>query len=361
MTLVSIQYLRAVAALMVVAFHLLPQLLRMGYDGYRPYWLAGGVDVFFVISGFIMWLTTAGRPVSTGGFYLKRIVRIVPLYWLLTSVAVAVLMAAPQLLQSTVYDPWHVVASYLFVPAMRPGAQEITPVLHPGWTLNYEMFFYLLFGLALRLPERARLPAMAAALGALAGLGWLLAPALPPDGNVYLAFYTGDILLEFLAGMWLATLYLSGRSAPRGLGWALLAAGFALMVALPELLPGRSRLLVMGLPAIVIVLGALVLECRGGVPRLRLPLLLGDASYSLYLSHPMVLSAAGQAWRRLGAAGLPGGLVLFCLAGLAIAVVAGLATYRLVEQPATSWLRRRLGRARPRPTTAPRTGEQAHG
>lgn len=361
MILDSIQYLRGVAALMVVVFHLLPQLHRMGYEGYWPDWLAGGVDIFFVISGFIMWLTTAGTSVSAGAFYAKRIVRIVPLYWLLTSVAVAVLLAAPQLLQSTTYDSWHVLASYLFIPAVRPGTDDINPVLHPGWTLNLEMFFYLLFGLALQLPERLRLAAMTAALGGLVCLGWLVQPSQPPAGNVYLAFFTLDILLEFLAGMYLGKLYLSGRlPASRGAGWALAIAGFAMMALLLETWPGHSRLLVLGLPAVCIVLGALMLERSGSVPRLSWPLLLGDASYSIYLSHSMTLSAMGQAWRRLGGAQLPGGLALFCLAGLAVAILAGLATYRIAEQPATRYFKRRLTRS-PSPARMPGTSGQTHG
>src|SRR5690242_10880579 len=103
----SIQYLRAIAAFSVVVYHLEPQLRRMGYDGFWPGGLAGGVDIFFVISGFIMWMTTYGRRVTTLQFYRRRIVRIVPLYWLVTTFTVAAMLIAPSTLQSGRFDLHH--------------------------------------------------------------------------------------------------------------------------------------------------------------------------------------------------------------------------------------------------------------
>src|SRR5215470_5579719 len=107
MEVVSIQYLRGCAALMIVLFHLELQLRRLGYQGYWPHFLDTGVDIFFVISGFIMWITTA-KGMTTLEFYRRRILRIVPLYWFLTSLVLATLIAYPSVMQTGRFDMLHV-------------------------------------------------------------------------------------------------------------------------------------------------------------------------------------------------------------------------------------------------------------
>ncbi len=148
----NIQLLRALAALSVVITHTLhetgahEQTLNLGF----------GVDVFFVISGFIMAQTSlrefgmAGAPLR---FFLRRLARVAPIYWLLTTLMLAGSLIAPSLLNVPTGGLGHIVASYLFIPDAR-GAGEMRPVLALGWTLNYEMFFYALFSLALLAPAR---------------------------------------------------------------------------------------------------------------------------------------------------------------------------------------------------------------
>ena len=337
MTLLSIQYLRGLAALMVVVLHLGPQWEHMGYAGYWPDWLAGGVDIFFVISGLVMWITTVERPVSPLTFYRRRVLRIAPLYWLLTSLVVAIMLIAPHVLQSARFGLGHTLSSYFFLPSASPGTGRIEPVLIPGWTLNYEMFFYLLFGLVLPLRPWQRLGAMAAILVALIAL-----PAILPTGTggTALAFYSSDIMLEFLLGMALGYQYthrVLKISAP--VAWVFLAAGSVAMVALPELTHGLPRVVEAGLPAMLMVTGALSLE-QQGIFRQHVALrMLGDSSYSLYLSHPIVLSAVSQGWRKAGLADLAGGRWWFSIVAIAVAVACGLAVYRWIEQPLLRWLK----------------------
>ena len=157
--LLAIQYLRGIAALMVVVVHIPVQLSRMGFNGDWPEFLNIGVDIFFVISGFIMWTTTFDGRVGVAQFLSRRLVRIAPLYWALTSITVLVMLAAPTLVQSGKLDLQHVITSYLFVASQHPVTQLMEPILVPGWTLNYEMFFYVVF--ALCLPLRAGFRAMA--------------------------------------------------------------------------------------------------------------------------------------------------------------------------------------------------------
>ncbi|AOY98941.1 hypothetical protein BKK81_06465 [Cupriavidus sp. USMAHM13] len=332
----SIQYLRAIAALMVVLLHLGVQWQRLGYQGAWPGWLAGGVDVFFVISGFIMWTTTAARPTTPTDFYVRRIVRIVPLYWLLTILTVTIMLVAPQAVQSSRYDGWHTVASFLFLPSVNAGTGQIEPVVIPGWTLNYEMFFYLLFGLTLRWREGWRLAASALALGApVLWQAWT-----GKAGGIWL-FYTSDIVLEFVLGMALGCAYAHGRLNPgRAAGWCLLAGGSVALAVCGGL--GMSRLLTMGLPAAAILAGALALERARAVPQWPWLQRLGDASYSLYLLHPMVLSATVQLWRRGGWVNGLGAQLAYSALALAAVIVAALICYRGLEQPLTRILSRRL-------------------
>ena len=126
----------------------------MGVTFLPPNRLAARVDLFFVISGFLMWGTTWDSPTTPGRFMLQRIHRIVPLHWAIISFYVLLLLAAPHLMQSGAFEPAHGITSSLFLPWPHPAIDANQPRVTPGWTLNYGMFFYLVFALGLFLPER---------------------------------------------------------------------------------------------------------------------------------------------------------------------------------------------------------------
>ena len=342
MPILTLQYLRGIAALMVVMVHLQTQVERMGYQGPWPEWMFSGVDIFFVLSGFLMWSTTADRAAGTWDFWKRRLVRIVPLYWAVTSFAVAVLLAAPQLMQSTRFGLWNVIASYLFVFMPNP-AGRMEPVVVVGWTLNYEMLFYLVFGLALVLPAARRFWAVAAVLG-----GLVLAGAVVPAQNPWWAAYTSSIMLEFVFGMALAWWHARSAVQPAraAIGWLLLCAGFLALAAANRWAPDAPRALAQGLPAMAIVAGALLLERTNALQRQRWLEFLGDASYSLYLSHPIVLSAFAQVWRKLGLAALPGGVAAFGIAAVLACIAVGALLYLGLERPLVRFFRRRAAPAR---------------
>ena len=337
MPLSSLQYLRGVAALMVVLVHLQLQLGRIGYQGYWPGWMAAGVDIFFLLSGFLMWHTTAGRDQSPLEFWRRRIARIVPLYWLLTSLVVLVLVVAPRLMQSTRLDWVNVVASYFFV--FTPASSgRLEPVLLVGWTLNYEMSFYLVYGAALALPARWRFGATALAIIALVVVDY---PAFGRPGVQ--AVRGSSLMLEFVFGMAVAAAWRwsmrpgagSTTGPGAGAGWALLTVGFLALALGEGLWPGLAPAIAGGLPATAILCGALLVERAGALPRLPALRWLGDLSFSLYLSHPIVLSAFTQVWMRLGLGRLPGGTALFGVAAVLVCLAVGWALYRLVELPLT--------------------------
>ena len=316
----SIQYLRGFAALGVLLYHASQRAGAAFGAG------AAGVDVFFVISGFIMWTVSARRATGPGDFLLRRAGRIAPLYWSVTLLVVGLDLLRPSLFPNMRLDAPHVIQSLLFVPHRDPTG-AIAPVIVPGWTLNYEAFFYVTFALTLLLPAGRRAWALTAVLGGLCLLGLFL----PRDRWAAAYTYTDPLVLEFVAGAWLAKAAAAGRLGGAAAAWTAIGAGLLILVAVAVAgvdVNGWARLLYWGLPAWLIAWGALSLE-GGGRMAVFPPLkLLGDASYSIYLAHGLALSLV---FRLIGGLGLPFAAQLALAAPFA--VLAGLACYVLVERP----------------------------
>ncbi len=322
-TIYGIQYLRAVAALGVVVFHAAER------TGHHFAIGAAGVDIFFVISGFIMWVISERRPMSPFSFLRDRVQRIAPVYWLAT--AVMVLGGLAGLFPNLVLSPSHVVASLLFVPIASPSTGEVWPVLVQGWTLNYEMFFYAVFALTLLLPRSRRLLAISTCFLLLVGLGF----AIDTD-NALFSTYTRPIILEFVAGMIIAELWLRGRVPGGNAGLALIAIAFSGFAALAVFrLPFDE--FVLGPLAVLLVVGTLALESRGWFRPRGLPMLLGDASYSIYLWHTFAISVVVKVCARAGV-----DLALSAFLAVLFGTVLGVAAYVLLEKPLTRRLRPRI-------------------
>ncbi len=327
-----LQQLRAVAALMVVLYH-----ARMPHyplwNGYAFGTL--GVDLFFVISGFVIYWVTR-RETSFWRYLLRRLIRVVPLYWILTLCMAAAVLLAPQLFQQTVFEFFHFLKSLAFVPAFNPSRpDEITPLLTPGWTLNYELFFYLSFGLVFFCCGRQRwgLALFSVLLLALVVCGRMLEPAGPAGLT-----YTSPKLLEFLAGIWIGIWMNRGIRIPGKTGaLAILLAGWLCLFFEPLLL-GWGALV----GAAMVVLGAVSLE-RARPVRSRVMEFLGDASYSIYLTHVLALGALRIAWQRVpGLDGMPLEPVAFMLVGIALSAIVGALAYVVVERPLVNFLNRNL-------------------
>lgn len=343
----GVQALRTFAALAVVLAHLV---------GYEARYLPGaplvpgwfslgqmGVDLFFVVSGYIVVETTRSLHGSWAGarlFLARRFVRVVPVYWAWLAVVLAAWAAMPGILNAE--RERDLLASILLLPSARDH------VLVVSWTLTFEMFFYLVFGLALPLLRREALPALLGGWAALTVAGALLLRPEPSEPWLTLAF--SPLVLEFLAG---ATVALLRRRVPPQAGLALAAAGLAGLVAGGAVLAaagaplsGWNRLAAFGLPSALLVAGVVAMERPWGHLWPRWTQALGDASYSLYLSHLLVLAAVGRAWRvALPEAGAAGHLALLVTAVLGACLVA-VAAYRLLEVPVIARLRGALAAAR---------------
>lgn len=340
--LLNVQALRALAAVMVIFVHLGPLAARAGLPAVDLEFGNAGVDIFFVISGFIMWVIAARRPPSPGVFLARRAGRIVPLYWLVTLALAAAYVAAPGLFPNLKPTPAHVLQSLAFIPHRDP-AGVAAPLVIPGWTLNFEVFFYLVFALALFLPERRRLWALTGGLCLLAALGAVFRPS-----SVVLSTYTSPLLLEFLAGAWIGKTWSDGYAPPPVQAWGLVGAGAGMfaLVTWSGVDTEPWRLLLWGAPAAMIVAGAVGLERAGQTPEWKPAKFLGDSSYSLYLAHGLAISLAAKVCERLG---LGSGPVLFLVA-VATGLAAGSACYVLIERPLLRLFHRR---SRPRLTKVP--------
>jgi peptidoglycan/LPS O-acetylase OafA/YrhL len=332
----NIQALRAVAALLVVFVHLdvFARALGLPTTGH------GGVDLFFVISGFIMVHTTRARPVGPGAFMLNRLTRVAPIYWLLTLATFSVAWLAPRLMQATVADVEQLLLSLSFIP-FRKSNGLVQPVLFVGWTLNFEMFFYALFALGLAFRDRRRGALLVVlSLGVLVALGWWFRPE-----NVQAAFYTRPIILEFAAGMGLATLGPSLRcdtAFGRGAVGLLCALALGAVALVPVAFPTASRLLTHGAPALIVVACAIVLHHSGVSWSNRWAVMLGNASYSLYLTHPFVTQATQKVGKALGLS--PTVAIVGALLTLVLVSLVGVATHLWLEKPLTAFVKQRTRR-----------------
>ena len=343
--LLALQNLRFLAAATVLVHH-------AGFDsdtiatrfGKAPFALdrwfdwAFGIHLFFVLSGFIMVYAERdfGRADSSRRFLVRRIFRVVPLYWALTTLLLVGALVAPNVLNNPVGGWLPVLGSYLFLPIPR-SASEPHPVLGQGWTLNYEMFFYAAFALAMVSPRRVGLIALAAAFCFL-----VLAGALAHPQSLVLQTWTDPLLFEFVFGVGVAVLYDHGVRLDAAVSTMLTSVGlltaisFGPLFGLNAAIPGWIG---QGGPAALILAGLTLGPPWPAIPVVLFGSGLGDASYSLYLSHPFAIRALRQIWLRWGQH-LPLTVYLFLSCATAILLSVGL--YRLCERPVTRWLRRRF-------------------
>ncbi|MBB4857409.1 peptidoglycan/LPS O-acetylase OafA/YrhL [Novosphingobium chloroacetimidivorans] len=343
-----VQVLRFFAATAVLFAHLQHEIAtRLPAGGsFRPFSLIDGgfgVDLFFVISGFIMYHVSAdkfGEPGGARTFLVRRYLRIAPLYYLATALMLAATFTFSGAVSIAQPDAGHVLASLLFLPATNALGQPV-PVLKLGWTLNFEAYFYVTFALALLFSRRVGLTVLVLVLSAV-----VVVAQLVPDPPVWLSFWGQSLVFEFLGGVGIAMLYRRGMAMPLAGAWALIAASLVVLALLRAggAIPYLPRAVYAGLPAWLIVLAVVAAPFaqRGGAMT-RLLIAGGEASYAIYVIHPFGIRAGALLWARLG---LPPQPWLYIATLMVIVIAAALAVNVLVERPLDRALRRLLDRAR---------------
>lgn len=349
MKIVPVQYARALAAILVLLSHTTSEALKLTPNGttypnpndYFPF--VAGVDVFFIISGFIMVLVSRNRWHERGyalAFLRDRITRIVPNYYFYTGLIILALLIVPSAFDTTTLELNRVLGSLLFFPGL---GEPWAPILSLGWTLNFEMFFYLLFAIGILLLRTRAILSTCAALVAVSIVGQTIDGLEPP-----LSFWFNSIVLEFCIGMLFAEAWHRGWRAPGWVGMVSALVGVVLLALGQAYVPEAARLVRLGLPAALITLPFLFVENWPDPqrPSLRLLETVGDSSYTLYLSHPFVITVVFTIWERL----LPFGSVwvwpftiVTCVAAVAYAWIA----WRLIELRITRVTRRLFSRQLP--------------
>jgi exopolysaccharide production protein ExoZ len=337
----SLQHLRVLAASMIVLYHAELQITRLT-DGVHEHSLsfaAAGTDLFFAIGGFILVYTTHNRKDSFGAFLYRRFVRIAPLYWLFTLLMLTILLVAPGHLLTTKGDFWHIVFSLAFIPYPHPVLGIDRPFLFPGWVLNNFALFYLLFGSLLFLSTGKRVVSLSIVLCSLVILKTLFG-----DMSHLLNFYGSTVALDFVQGMLVAWLFLA-RDEPPWIIAAVLAAGASIFAVgvLENVSEGSERALFWGVADATLLFACVSIEKRWGWPEWRFLSKLGDASYSVFLSHLFALALTTnilRALRLFPVLGISGARVVF----LGAAWTMGLIVYSTIERPLMRCFDRHRGR-----------------
>jgi peptidoglycan/LPS O-acetylase OafA/YrhL len=354
--LYTLQVYRAVAAILVVLFHVtffvedrfgetfLGNAFAFGYTG---------VDFFFVLSGFIILYThlgKQGRQQHVGSYLYRRLFRIYPLYWSIATVKVGWILLVPTVAKEYEREWGYLFKSYLLIP------QDVLPIIGAAWTLSHELLFYLLFALTLVCSVRATL--------ALAG-GWVLLTALLYGGhklglawvpNHYLVWFLfNERNLEFLLGCLGAYIVYTRWGRAMNYGGVIALLGLLLLIGSSTYLTWNggvpSYLFFFGLPSFLLILGSAILELGKAARWPSWLVLLGDASYSIYLAHGMAINLFIVVGVWIGFFQLTG-MMLGAVIMSIFAVFGGLCVYFVIERPLLNRMRQQAD-AKERSNAAP--------
>ncbi|MDN0082470.1 acyltransferase [Crenobacter sp. SG2305] len=345
-TIQSIQALRGLAAILVVLFHFrtIPGPANQAVADSLFIYGSIGVTLFFTISGFIVvYITDDQTEGLTGGveFLIKRACRVLPLYYLVTLGAAGNSLA-------TLYETGR---SMLFIPL---DGSTVGPVygfarIIVGWTLNYEIFFYLLTSLCIMLFGRWKWHALLASIAML-----VLSPSLVfgwnglstvtgyPFENVYLKMITNPILLQFAAGVVIGLIH---RAQPKLGSWFWGAILFALLPFFVwNYFSGHYSghdFTGWGFINAALLLTLVMFEQHVSIRWPKSLLYLGTISYSLYLMHEKVHNFISKIISRAGVESQVSGWSLLVVA-IVISLLVSMLTHKYVEQKMSAWLREKL-------------------
>ena len=336
--LYGLQHLRFIAAMMVVFHHSIGRTLLIhdtSISGLYSYG-AAGVDIFFVISGFIMVYILDKRPNTAPlDFFLQRLARIGPPYWIVTFFALFLNLYAPFFYFGPT-DLWFTIKSALFIPTYRNGPGDLSPMIYPGWSLNFEMVFYALIPLALLISRKRYILLTSFFIVCV----FTFSKHLESE-NVFFEFYSKNngVILEFILGMMLGVLFLRKElTAAPIFGTILMIMGSVLLYIAWQEVQARDRFLYIGGPSLVIVAGFIMSEpiwSKFSISR-RL-IILGNASFAIYLTHLFFITPVTRVLMRSGYVEWSFASPLLTESIFMVGcMILGILFYLLVEKPVTA-------------------------
>ena len=319
----SIQALRGLAALSVVLHHI--SFIENG---------SFGVDIFFCISGFIMMYVT---HLSTKNFLIKRVIRIVPLYYFITIATFMAMIIFPYLFDRSSADLIVLIKSFFFIPTYFAG--EIQPIVRVGWTLNYEFFFYLILWISMKINVKYRGLIASSVLAV-----FVIAGRMVSYKGAVMSFYTDTILIEFIFGIAAYELlrrinYEKCKYSREGLiVISVICYVFMFSVKYIGKTSGYDRVLVYGIPALILFICTFISLYRKKIPKAFV--FLGDISYSVYLFHYLIARYYDRILDKYGYDNI--WLRMASILVFVSAIAIGSASYYLFEVKLNKLLRKKL-------------------
>jgi exopolysaccharide production protein ExoZ len=334
----NIQALRGIAVISVVIIHLI--MMEQKYGGAQTI-LSGtlkfrffGVDLFFIMSGFLMVTITRGKfrdPVQALRFFYGRISRIYPIYWIFTTLVLIVFLVHPGWVNNYQGNQVNILSSFLLIP------ESTLPLIIVAWTLVHEMYFYIMFTLIIFLFPEKYLRHTIFIWGSIVLVLNLTAGPVNP----YIKVISHPLTFEFIAGCFLAYIYhnsdvkISKKILFPGAAASVivsLAGYYVYQIVTGEIeLPSWWRLLIFGFPAFVTVFCMIYAE-KDGFKIHNIFYTIGNASYSIYLTHIMTLSAFGRLWSVFASEGIADNFVMLPLTFILV-IYAGMMSFKYIERP----------------------------
>ncbi|NJK69480.1 MAG: acyltransferase [Microcoleus sp. SU_5_3] len=338
-----LQVYRGIAALLVVLFHLndmsLDRLNKVSlFNLFEAGW--SGVDYFFVLSGFIMVYvhrSAIGKQNQLKSFLVKRAVRIYPIYWIITLVVLVFFLVIPGFANNQDLGLAKIIMSLLLLP--NPDL----PILNVGWTLIYELYFYFLFSIAIWFKPKHSVPILSS---------WLFVTILHylkivkfPDSAFLLNLVFGNMNLEFVLGCLAGYIVIKFGSQVSKNRWVFLGVAnlgyVVLLVILATTELEVDRISSFAVLAAILIIGSASIDLKDAPKVPQVLTYLGDASYSIFLTHGPLISATTKVLQKANLGKYFDSFFAPALLGL-IAVVVGCIFYSLIEKPLTVYLRKNI-------------------
>ncbi|HDR2701943.1 acyltransferase family protein [Enterobacter roggenkampii] len=296
----SIHYARGMAALLVVLFHF--SFMFIGkMEPYNTIFLNGGfgVDFFFLISGFIISFVTQEK-IKLSTFLLKRFFRIYPLFLFI------LIISSIFLIRYNVHPLWSIIKSGLLIlqDYNKPAPEFDFNLIGPAWTLSYEAWFYLIFGISMFISHKKRIEVTTALLLVqVFSLQFVFSGSISLNSSYVgslgdssyldhaIKFFSTSLHLEFIAGMWMFKLFNRGSLNFPGtftipFSLALAISSVALYFSKVVSGTGFTSFYVIAIPLFIAMI---LCEANFNIPKSKTLSLLGDISFSIYISHFFIM------------------------------------------------------------------------